>query len=237
MIDFILLIIFGLVTWCVSGDGAFGAAVTCISVIVAGLLAMNFFEPAAAFGEKITNNGTWLYRWDMIALLGLFIVFTLLIRLATTNLSRKYIQMSNLTHEVCRWLFGVITGYVVMAICLTALHTAPFPRDMTSLGFTPERKNLFDVIAPDRQWLGFTQYASEKVFGGNGRYFDGPVSDFIDGPGESNTVWPSFPIRYASRREELSGAFFGTSRPTASPQQPQQQQPVRRQTNDNGAGF
>jgi hypothetical protein len=237
MIDFILLIVFGLITWCVSGEGAFGAAVTCICVILAGLLSMNFYEPAAAMGEGIASNGSWAYRWDMIAMLGLFSVFTLLLRFATTNLAKLYIQMSNLTHEICRWLFGAITGYVVMAFCLTALHTAPFPRDMTSLGFTPERRNLFDVVAPDRQWLGFTQYASESVFGGNDRYFDGPVSDFIEGPNDENTVWPSFPIRYASRRDELSGAFFGTGRTTSGPtQQPNQQQPIRRQQGG-GAGF
>jgi hypothetical protein len=237
MIDFILLLVFGVVTWCVSGEGAFGAAVTCISVIVAGLLAMNFFEGAAAIGEGIMGNGDWAYRWDMIALFGLFALFTVGLKALTTRLSKRFIQMDNLTHEISRWLFGAFTGYVAMAFCLTTLHTAPFPRDMTSLGFTPERKNLFDVVAPDRHWLGFTQFASETVFN-NDRPFDGPHSDFIEGPGEPNTIWPSFPIRYASRREELSGAFFGTDRPAAQSGQ-QQQQPQQagpRQQGDSG-GF
>jgi hypothetical protein len=199
---------------------------------------MNFFEVAAGIGDGIMGNGDWAYRWDMISLFGLFGLFNFLLRALTTRMSKRFIQMDNLKHEIARWLFGAVTGYVVMAFCLTALHTGPFPREMTSLGFTPERKNLFDVVAPDRQWLGFTQFASEKVFGSD-RQFDGPYSDFIEGPGAANKIWPSFPIRYASRREELSGAFFGTDRPTntGQQQQQQQQQPVRRQTGGGGAGF
>ena len=195
---------------------------------------MNFFEPAAAIGQGIMGNENWAFRWDMIALLGLFSVFTFLLRAITTHYSKRFIQMNNLTYEIGRWLFGAATGYVVMSFCLMALHTAPFPRNMTSIGFIPERKNLFDVLAPDRQWLGFTQFASEKVFGGNDHVFDGPVSDFIEGPDESNSVWPSFPIRYATRREEISGAFFGTNRPASDSSQ--QQQPIRRQPAGD-AGF
>ncbi len=68
------------------------------------------------------------------------------------------------------------TGYVVAAIILTSLHTAPLSREF--MGFKPERSNLFDALAPDRQWLGFTQYVSEHVMrsGSNGPIFDGAYS-------------------------------------------------------------
>jgi hypothetical protein len=87
------------------------------------------------------------------------------------------------------------------------------------MGFTPERKNLFGIVAPDRQWLGFTQFISEGSMSRSvPRVFDGPVEDFIEprnAEEHPNTVWPSFPVRYASRRE----VFAGTSRaiiPTAA---------------------
>ena len=48
---------------------------------------------------------------------------------------------------------------MTMAILLTSLHTAPLPREF--MAFAPERSNFFGS-APDRQWLGFTQYVSEK---------------------------------------------------------------------------
>jgi hypothetical protein len=90
--------------------------------------------------------------------------------------------------------------------------------------FRPERANLFNMIAPDRQWLGFTQYTSENVFAA-GRIFDGPVSDFIDDNSDDNrnTIWPSFPIRYASRREQFaSGGLIAA--PTAAPAAPSSRQ-------------
>ncbi|OYW23089.1 MAG: hypothetical protein B7Z55_03890 [Planctomycetales bacterium 12-60-4] len=102
---------------------------------------------------------------------------------------------------------------------MTALHTATLPREF--LGFTPERANLFGAAAPDRQWLGFTQYVTEHAFSrqdlaflmgapyGTPHAFDAPYHQIGDGPNAyGNTIWPSFPIRYAMRREQYA---FGSS--------------------------
>lgn len=95
-----------------------------------------------------------------------------------------------------------MAGYVTMAFLLTALHTGPFPREFW--GFTPERQNFLSVVAPDRQWLGFTQWVSERTlkWGGGGKIFDGPRPEPQLGgtQGAQNRVWPSFVIRYATRR-------------------------------------
>lgn len=230
IIDIILLLIWLAVTWCVASDGAFNAGITCIIVIVSALLAMNLFEPAAEIGQSIFTNITWQYRWDIVALLGLFMVFTLALRYALEWVAPIYHQMEGRANEVGRWGFGLITGYIMMAFLLTALHTAPFPREF--IDFKPERNNFFDTLAPDRQWLGFTQYASETVFA-TGPYpniFDGPVADFVD-QDAANTVWPSFPIRYATRRQVFAEGAFNL---------PSQQQPAQApvpNTNPNaGAG-
>lgn len=114
--------------------------------------------------------------------------------------------------QVGRWFFGALTGYVTMAILLTALHTAPLPREF--MGFKPERSNFFGM-APDRQWLGFVQYVTEKPFARI--MFQDPsskelVAHAFDGKYEvlgdksspyPNTIWPSFPIRYAMRRDQI----------------------------------
>ena len=231
MFDAMLLVVWGIVTWCVSGEGAFGAAVNCLVIVISGLLAMNFFEPFTAFAQRnLMNSGAWAYRWDVIMLVGLFIVFVFGLRVLMEKLSPRYIQVSGLTHEICRWSFGLIGGYVTMAFLLTALHTAPLPRNF--MEFRPERANLFDQLAPDRQWLGFTQFVSENVFA-SGRIFDGPVSDFIDDNADDNRnkVWPSFPIRYATRREQFAaGGLLAPT--TAAPT------PVRQQSTGSGAaGF
>jgi hypothetical protein len=98
-----------------------------------------------------------------------------------------------------------------MAFLLTALHTAPLPRNF--LGFTPERDNFFNVAAPDREWLGFVQYVSENSLSSSDlRIFDGPR--FLV-PNHENQVWPSFIIRYATRRG--LGGSSAVSQGSASP--------------------
>jgi hypothetical protein len=193
----ILLVVLGVVTWCVASEGAWGAVLTFLAVLFAGLLAMNFFEPLANF---LDNNISVVQDYsDLLAFLGLFALFTFLLRLATDNIAPTEIEVDGRVHQAARWLVGLATGYLTMAILLTALHTAPLPRSF--LGFKPEGKNLFDIVAPDRQWLGFTQHVSEKVLT-TGKIFDGPKYAMPEDA--EKRVWPSFPIRYATKRMDYA---------------------------------
>ncbi len=218
MIDLFLVAIVAVVTWCVASEGAWGSAFTLLGTIIAGLLAMSFFEPLAGFLQaNFAGSVEWAHRWDIIALLGLFAGFMFAIRAATEKILPVDIVVHGLVYDVVRWMCGVATGYTTMAIILTALHTAPLPREF--FGFLPERNNFLAITAPDRQWLGFTQYVTERAFrrGSSGPIFDGPVFAIVPGvAGELGiqNVWPSFPIRYASRRQLYASG--GGSNPTIS---------------------
>lgn len=235
IIDIILLAILAVVTWCVASDGAWSAAFTFLSVLLAGLLAMNFFEPFAAFLENnVSSSPAWSARWDFIALVGLFAGFVFGLRFLTEYVAPTFMNVHPLVYEGGRWAFGLATGWLTMAILLTSLHTAPLPRTVTSasvdefLGFQAERGNFFG-FAPDRQWLGFTQYVSLTSMP-SGRVFDGPHFP----AGDFTGYWPSFPIRYATRREDLTTGF--TPSPVPSGGQPRQQPPRRRRAAP-GGGF
>ncbi len=230
MIAFILIGIVALVAWCVAGEGPWGAGLTFLCVLFSALLAMNFFEPLAEMLATITNTGMWFYRWDYIALVGLFAAFVFGLREIADRMVPTFFQTEEITYEIGRWTFGVMTGYVTMAFLLTALHTAPLPRTVTQtgieefLGFQAERGNLFG-FHPDRQWLGFTQFVSSHGFARSDEQsrFDNPIYK-IGGQGGSENPWPSFPIRYAARREQLGGQVVaapvtsptGTSTPPSS---------------------
>jgi hypothetical protein len=228
MIDLILIAILGGVTFLVSNDGAWSAGTTFLCVLIAGLLAMNFFEPLAIMLTGAVPD--WGPRWDMISLVGLFVALVFALRMLSVRLVPTYIQVPGLVDTIGRWGFGAATGYVTMAFLLTALHTAPLPREF--LGFKSERANLFNTVAPDRQWLGFTQYVSEKSFARfdrnigfvNGNQplphtFDGTY--FVVGDPTSpypNSIWPSFPIRYAMRRGgAVAAAPAALPRPAPGP--------------------
>lgn len=205
MINFFLLAVLIGVTYFVANEGPQGAAISLFAVLIAGLVAMNFFEPLAIFlSTNIAGSFDWQHRWGVIALLGLFAVGVFLIRMMGDNLFPTYAEVSTVLYEVARWGLGLITGYVTMAILLTSLHVAPLPREF--MGFTPEGNNFLSISAPDRQWLAFTQYVSEKSLKtksstGGVRIFDG--AEFPSNPTNltTNRVWSSFPIRYAARRE------------------------------------
>lgn len=204
LIGLILLAIIAVVAWCVASEGAWGAGITFLCVLFAGLLAMNYFEPVAVMLEGMLPAEARNYT-DLLALMGLFILFTFLGRLATDSIAPSDIEYDARVYQAGRWLFALGTGYVTMAFLLTALHTAPLPREF--IGFKPERKNLFDVAAPDRQWLGFTQHVSEKILG-TGNVFDGTYASY---PETDQKIWPSFAMRYATRRDDIASPRPGVS--------------------------
>lgn len=213
VIDIVLVGIVGVITWLLASEGPWTAILAFFSVVFAGLIAMNFYEPLAenlAF-LKPTANDT---KADFIALVGLFTLFVFLLRMGLDQVAPTNIELPDIAYQAGRWLFGFGAGYVTMAILLTALHTAPLPRKF--LGFAPERLNFLGVTAPDRQWLGFTQYASERIFAqrirvrneinqqeASFRNFDGLRVLF---PGRQTSDYlPTYIIRYASRREQIGG--------------------------------
>ncbi len=197
MIDIALLIILGLVAWCVASEGAWGAVLVFLGTFFAGIIAMNYFEPVADLLDTTLSLGfSWTDRWDFIAFMLLFIGFVFAIRLGTERIMPTFIEVHPLAHDGIRWVAGVLTGYLTVAIVLTSMHLTPLPR--TFLGFQPERDNFLGMAAPDRQWLGFVQYLTEKAFSrGGGHMFDGSTVQLSNG---EQIVIPSFTIRYASRR-------------------------------------
>jgi hypothetical protein len=218
MIDLALLIIFGLITWNVAAEGAWGAAASLLIVIFAGLMAMNFFEPLANALES-TFGSDWSYRFDFLSLMVLFVASVFLLRLMSEKIVPGFIAVHSRLYDACRFGFAIMTGYVTIAFLLAALHTAPMPREF--LGFTPERKNFFGFTAPDREWLGFVQYVSEKSMRSSERrrVFDGAQFEV---EGHDNEIWPTYIIRYASRRDAYATATgSGTSSaPSAAPVAP-----------------
>lgn len=235
MIEICCLIVVGLVTWMIAAEGIVGAGQIFLITLLSGLIAMNFFEPLAAQLTFLPDS----YR-DFVALIGLFTILVFCMRMGAEQMAPSYIQVIPTVDSIGKWAFGAATGYLTMAILLTSLHTAPLPRDFW--GFKPERNNFMGV-APDRQWLGFVQYVSEKPLARTVRYkigskdvygaraFDGRFEVVGDpnrpysirnhtGAEVPQVIWASFPIRYASRRDQinLGSAAAPPPAPIALPQ-------------------
>ncbi|MCG6158356.1 CvpA family protein [Rubinisphaera margarita] len=211
MIDLFLIAVIAVTAWCVASEGAWGAALTFLSVLFAGIIAMNYFEPLAeAMSGSLGLGPSWQNRWDFLSLMLLFIGFTFVFRLGSEQILPVAVEVHPLAFDGVRWFAGVMTGYLTAAFILTTLHTAPVP--LNYVGFEPERDNLLGMAAPDRQWLGFVQYMTEKPLTRPGNHiFDGAVVRLSNG---QEKVIPTFAIRYATRRGQTTG---GTTQPTAPP--------------------
>jgi hypothetical protein len=223
MIEIASLIVVGIVVWTVAAEGIWGAAQTFLCTLFSALVAMNFFEPLAIQLKAFLPEA----YTDFVALVGLFTVLVFASRLGAEQLAPSYIQVIPELDTFGRWVFSVMTGYLTMAFLMTSLHTAPLPREF--LGFKPENNNLFG-LAPDRQWLGFVQYVSDKSLGWSVRQKVGPLEvnpyafdshvEKVGDPANQKlysirdsygrdvplVIWPSFPIRYATRRDRLSSS-------------------------------
>jgi hypothetical protein len=214
MIDFLLLAVLAAVTWCVASEGTWGAATVFLSVLFAGLIAMNCFEPLAATLEGAAPG--WAPYCDLVALLGLFTAFVFAFRAAGEYLMPTYIDVPGALHNSARWLLAAGTGYLVVAVILTSFHTAPLPRSFFGFDPGPNRKMFFG-IGPDMQWLAFNQFVSQRSLSGSGRPFDAVAFERIPGQSSTLTTFSSFPIRYATRRSLLStGGGATTTAPSAA---------------------
>lgn len=202
-----LIAIVAIIAYLLSIEGIWTAASTLLCVIISGLIAMNFFEPLALY---LTYFIPAMAAYaDFVALVGLFGALVFGLRELTEYLCPTDVRVPDLLDTIGKYGFAAATGYVTMAFLLTALHTAPLPREI--FDFRAESPVFFGLY-PDRQWLGFTQYVSEHslshrivaVPGAPGmqpNIFDGQVRKIGDSP---NLVWSSFPIRYAMRRDMIA---------------------------------
>src|SRR5258708_40132469 len=96
----ILLGIVAVVAWCVASEGPFGAGLTFLCILFAGLLAMNFYETVAGILDGL-GSGIRDYS-DVVALVGLFALFTFLGRLATENIAPSAIQYDARVYHAAR---------------------------------------------------------------------------------------------------------------------------------------
>lgn len=256
MIDIACLIVVGVVTWMVANEGIWGAIETFLCTLLAALIAMNFFEPLAVQLKAFVPDA----YTDVVALVGLFIAVEFALRLGCENVAPSYIQVIPAIDSLGRWLVGAGTGYLIMAFLLTALHTAPLPREF--MGFEPERNNFFGS-APDRQWLGFTQYVSEKplarsilqnsanrdtksaymphIFDGRYEVVGNPMKPYsardVSGREVPQVIWPSFPIRYAMRRDRIARNLPPVAAPAPMAAPPVQSTPGGASPNNGNPGF
>jgi hypothetical protein len=156
------LILVGLIlglTYALTSEGLWGAALMFFNVLFGGLIAFNFYEPLA---RLIDSTGIGWGFSDTLCMLGLFCISVLLLRMTTETIAPAMVRFPNPVYHVGRLIFGLGGALMTLAIVILAFHAAPVHKKIfTTISY--DSKPPFGM-GIDHQWLGFFQYETGAVF-------------------------------------------------------------------------
>ncbi|HEV2983694.1 MAG TPA: CvpA family protein [Vicinamibacterales bacterium] len=168
-------------------EGVFTSFVTFVNVMIASVVACNFFEPLADAVEGMKDTFTFLDGIeDFVTLVLLFTAVLAVLRWATNNIAVTDIQYHPLLYQGGAIVCGLLTGYVLSGFFVVAMQTLPlhenfmeFQAEITtepSYSYLHPRPNetkgneaLRRVFPPDRIWLAMMQRASYGSLGTSDR--------------------------------------------------------------------
>jgi hypothetical protein len=142
-------------------EGVLTALTMLVNVLVAGLVAFNFWEPLADQLEPALAGTVLAGFEDAACLFGLFALTLGVLRLVTNNLANSELEMPPLAQQFGAAGVGLVTGYLLAGFLLCMVQTLPLGEKF--LGFDPEvvgdGPKLRRLLPPDRLWLGMMSRA------------------------------------------------------------------------------
>ena len=174
MLTLLLLLIFALCVAFLFNGGLWSCVIALFNVLMATLLAINYFEPLANFFDTQYKDLT--YTYDFVALWLIFVVAYVALRAITDFLSKVNVRFKRPVDVAGGLLFAACVGWVMVCFTTMTLHTAPLHTDFMGAFATPQTREFFG-FAPDRVWLGFAQKTSQGVLD-RSNTFD-PNADYI----------------------------------------------------------
>jgi hypothetical protein len=154
------LILFLIFVICVAAlwfQGLWSNAITLLNMLLAMMLAFNYFEPLSTMLEEMEPSFTYL--WDFLTLWGLFAISFGLLRVVTGLLSRHRVAFDFWVETVGRSLLALWIAWLFIGFICATMHTAPLGPH--PLGFQPTpTAGEFLGLAPGRYWLAFMQSRS-----------------------------------------------------------------------------
>ncbi|MDX1962222.1 MAG: hypothetical protein SFX18_03650 [Pirellulales bacterium] len=178
--------------------GLWDNLLTWINIILAGLIATNYFEPFAIWIDSMIGTD---YAWysDLMAFWILFAGTMGLLRAVTDTISTVRVRFRKPVEVAGSIIFAALCGWTLVCLTTFSLHLAPLAVNSFGGAFQerPETNNMFFGTGPDFLWLSFAHRQS--------RPDSGPIS--VD---EQHIFDPQglFRLKYGLRRyrfEQLLG--------------------------------
>jgi hypothetical protein len=173
IIDLVIGFFILLMTYVLSSEGLWGAALMFFNVLFGGLIAFNFYEPLA---RLIDSTGIGWGFSDTLSMLSLFCVATLLLRMTTETLAPAMVRFPIPIYHAGRLFFALATTLVTMAIIILGFHTAPVHKRI--FGAIDYKYKPPFGLGLDHQWLGFFQYTTGGIFARYGTGTRDPFGEY-----------------------------------------------------------
>ncbi len=129
----LLLIVAGCIAYQYFKGSLVKAAVTIITVLSAGIIALAFFEKTAAFLSDKLGEGFYasILPWlNSICFILLFVVAFALLQTAAIKLILKTIEFDLLVSRIGRCVCAAVYGWMLTGFILIALIMAPLPKNL-----------------------------------------------------------------------------------------------------------
>jgi hypothetical protein len=142
-------------------EGLFTALTMCLNVLIAGLVAFNFWEPLANLLDPLFQANFLAGYEDAIVLVFLFTLTLGLLRLITNNFANTVIDYPQLAQQGGAAVAGLLTGYLVCGFMVCVLQTLPWHKNFMGFDYRySEGEDAFRrLFPPDRVWLAMMRRA------------------------------------------------------------------------------
>ena len=171
--DLVMAFLILLMTYALSSEGLWGAALMFFNVVFGGLIAFNFYEPLA---RLIDSTGIGWGFSDTLSLLSIFCISVMLLRMTIETLAPAMVRFPVPIYHAGRFFFALATSLVTMAILVLAFHTAPVHKKI--FGTIDYKYKPPFGIGLDHQWLGFFQYTTGMIFARYGSGTRDPYGEY-----------------------------------------------------------
>lgn len=142
-------------------EGLWSNLITLFNMILAAMLATNFYDTAAAALVKSVPSAAYFADFACIWLI--FALALAVFQTATQQVSKVRVKFVKQLDAAGSWILAVWTGWVLVCFFTMTLHMAPLAREFMWHGFTPELR-MYMGLAPDRKWLGLIHKLSQEGF-------------------------------------------------------------------------
>ncbi len=146
-------------TYVVTSEGLWGAALVFFNALFSAMIAFNFYEPLARLVDSTGIN--WGFS-DTLCMLGLFCVSLVAFRIITETIAPVMVRFPMPVYHVGRLAFGLGAAAVTMAVVILSFHAAPVHKKI--FGSIDHTSKPPFGLGLDHLWLSFYQYETGAVF-------------------------------------------------------------------------